>query len=299
MGRARAKPLALIAVILVLCLRTGLAQEMAILAQAETFCALDTNYFVALEALNDSSDSSVQPLYDYIDDRGGSYVIRWWEGRFLPQRVALLSAPLPWKGPYVTFQSGRTQTTDSPYDRGSPLDPWGNPYYFFSPLGLLRGDSGSVTLELYGDSFDRYTIVSLGPDGVLSQDDLNYQFGPAVTATAISSLGGPRTVRLSAGPFANRPAGSTTPDYFVAAGAPLVVRGVNLFNAEGESEVWWGTIRFNDILSTSPREIVLQTPPQCEGMESLYVRVPGGGESNRVLLSISSVTTASDWQLFE
>jgi hypothetical protein len=273
-------------------------QEMALLASALDTCAIDTNYYVALEALDDGWDPDITPTYDYIDDQGGSYVIPWWDGRFTANRVALLTAALPWKGPYVTFQPGRTQLGDQPYDKGSPLDPWGTPYYFFSPLGLLRGDTGSVTLELYGDRFDRYTIVSLGPDGVMSNDDLLYQFGPGVTSHLISSLSGPRTVPVSAGPNARRATRDTSPDYTTAADSPLTVRGINLFNASGQSEVWWGSVQFSDLLSTTSREIMVHVPADLEGTDALQVRIPGVGQTNTVRLAISRATAAADWALY-
>ena len=50
----------------------------------------------------------------------------------------------------------------------------------------IGGTTGSIML--YADAFDRYTLVSLGQDGVQSGDDVSYQFGGGVTAFAISSL---------------------------------------------------------------------------------------------------------------
>lgn len=271
---------------------------MAILADALQVCALDTNYYVALEALDDLSYPTVAQPFDFIDEGGGSYVIRPWEGKFTASRVALASSPSLWRGPYVSFQPGRIQLADGPYDKGSPLDPWGTPYYFFSPLGLLRGDSGSVTLELYGDQFDRYTIVSLGPDRVMSQDDLTYQFGSGVTARVISSLRGPRVIPLSRGPNAQRDLPPPSAHYLVGNDSLLTVRGVNLYDSYGQATVLWGTTTFTDVLTTSAREITVWIPPTLEGEGQLRVVSPAG-QTDPVLVRVTSFTPADDWELFE
>ena len=116
--------------------------EMVTLATQLEVCAIQTTYYVSLETLNDLSSDYLNTPYDYINYEGGTFVIRPTEGRFRPQRINLLTAFNAWDGPYMNYQASQTQTGFTPYDRGSPLDPWGNPYYFFSPLGLLRGDSG-------------------------------------------------------------------------------------------------------------------------------------------------------------
>lgn len=276
------------------------SQEMPLLANALEICALDTTYYVPLEALNDVSDPAALPNYDYIDHDSGTYVIKPDEGKFSASRVRLTQAYFRWRGPYVTFQPGRTQLGTEPYDQGTPLDPWGNPYYFFSPLGLLRGDSGTVTLELYGDQFDRYTIVSLGPDGTKSGDDLVYSFGTGVTLSAISSLRGPRVVQCTLGPWTRQNGlPSESPDYVVASGSPLTVRGVNLFNEGGQAEVFWGSTRFADVLTTSPREIIVLVPPMIEGTDELRVVVPGKAVTNPVRVQITSTSYAAHWQLYD
>ncbi|MCX7626284.1 MAG: IPT/TIG domain-containing protein [Candidatus Sumerlaeaceae bacterium] len=281
--------------------RDVLSQEMPLLANALEMCALDTTYYVPLEALNDTSDPAAIPAYDYIDNDGGTNVIKPSEGKFSPSRVRLTHAYFPWRGPYLTFQRGRTLATGEPYDQGSPLDPWGQPYYFFSPLGLLRGDSGSVTLELYGDQFDRYTIVSLGLDSVKSADDLVYSFGSGVSTTAISSLRGPHVVGVSPGPLARRDSGSSeTPDYVVASGSPLTIRGVNLFNDAGLAEVFWGSTRLRDVVTTNPREITVVIPPVLEGTNELVVVAPGKATTNSVRLQITAPTSQGElWYLYE
>ncbi|MGC8740245.1 MAG: hypothetical protein ACP5UB_02165 [Candidatus Sumerlaeaceae bacterium] len=280
--------------------RNAVGQEMAILAAALDVCALDTGYYVALEALDDTSDPLSYPSYNYIDDQGGSYVIRPWEGRFSSSLVKLADAAFAWRGPYVTYQPSRTQQTAGPYDRGSPLDPWGNPYYFFSPLGLLRGDTGSVTLELYGDQFDRYTFVSLGPDGVQSNDDLIYQFGPGLTVHAISSLRGSHVIPLTAGSYMQfLGKDESITQYRVASGSLLTVRGINLFDAQGHATVWWGSVELSDVVTTSAREITVRVPDSLQGTNLLRVRTPGGGETNSIRTDFVIFTPACDWMLYD
>lgn len=280
--------------------KLAFSQEMPLLANALDICALDTTYYVPLEALNDVSDPAAFPSYDYIDNDDGTYVIKPYEGKFSASRVHLTQAYFPWRGPYLTFQPGRTQLGTEPYDQGTPLDPWGTPYYFFSPLGLLRGDSGSVTLELYGDHFDRYAIVSLGPDRMKSADDLVYSFGAGVSISAISSLQGPRVVPLTLGPWTRRNASSSeSPDYLVTSGSPVTVRGVNLFNEAGQAEVFWGSTRFADVVTTNPREIVVLVPPTLEGTNNLTVVAPGKAVTNPVRVQIISTSPAAFWQWYE
>jgi type II secretory pathway pseudopilin PulG len=63
--------------------------------------------------------------------------------------------------------------------RDWPLDPWGNPYRFYSPIGIIGTEAAKTdpsALEQEGfsdgilttedDRFDRYAIVSYGPDGL-------------------------------------------------------------------------------------------------------------------------------------
>jgi len=285
--------------VFVLCVSlTVFAQEERILAEALDMCALDTTYYVSLETLNDSASASVVPAYDFINDGGGTFVIPPAEGKFLPTRVNLISAYFSWKGPYVIFQQGRTQLADGPYDKGTPLDPWGNPYYLFSPLGLVRGDIGSITLELYGDQFDRYTIVSLGPDGVKSSDDLLYSFGPPVTVPTISSLRGPRVEQVSDGPLARRLVQEDTPDYTVVAGTPLTIRGVHLADSQSSPTVMWQGNVWAQFVSTSPRELILIVPGSAQGFGALSVSV-GSQVTNSVKLLVRQTTDAILWSEFE
>ena len=122
--------------------------SMRNLALTLEICALDTTFYVSLETLNDIGLESFNNPHDFINNEGGTFVMRPARGVFELQRRDLLKSFNRWQGPYINYQQGTTQTDPGPYDFGSPLDPWFTPYYFFSPLGLVRGDIGAVTQEL-------------------------------------------------------------------------------------------------------------------------------------------------------
>jgi hypothetical protein len=260
--------------------------EMQTLAEGLDTCALDTIYYVSLETLDDTTNASSTPAYNYINDQGGTFVIPPDAGRFNATRVNLVTAFNHWDGPYLTYQPSRIQTGTTPYDQGSPLDPWGNPYYFFSPLGLLRGDSGIVTLELYGDYFDRYTLVSLGPDGVKSGDDIFYQFGGGITAIALSSV---RAASSSTGAAA----------LTVPAGSAIVVRGMNLGATQSVGKVLWGSQELTGVTSWSSREIAVTLPSNLQGINNLVMQ-RGTFTTNALSLTITAPQTAAqNWELYQ
>lgn len=104
-----------------------------------------------------------------------------------------------WKGPFLNVNRVfRPDSADRNFiaRNSHPLDPWGNPYRFFSPIGPIGTSSNSATsptdfqspsfsdgiLATTPDRFDRYAIVSFGPDGVGGVvgddgDDIFYVFG--------------------------------------------------------------------------------------------------------------------------
>lgn len=118
-----------------------------------------------------------------------------------------------WQGPFAktkrVFIAG--EENDDPENLNStlvlrdfPLDPWGQPYRFYSPLGLIGSSAGVTDLSgINNDSFsdgnltqqdrrfDRYAIVSFGRDGesdteTNSADDIIYQFGQVVSETTLN-----------------------------------------------------------------------------------------------------------------
>ena len=107
-----------------------------------------------------------------------------------------------WAGPFANFRRAWTGKDFKPnvpqalddYERarGYPLDPWGRPYRLYSPLGVVGGHSSSASetepaspddldqetfsngelTEAGGYEFDRFAIVSYGPNGAESDADL-------------------------------------------------------------------------------------------------------------------------------
>lgn len=274
--------------------------EMSTLADAEEICAAETGYYVALEALNDQSTQNPYRPWDYINDGGGCYVIRPAEGRFRAGgRIDYLFGPLAWSGPYVTYQDGKFQTGTTPYDQGSPLDPWGNPYYFFTPLGLVLGDDGTVDLELYGDRFDRYTIVSLGPDGVMSGDDLAYQFGVGVSITALSSVRPAAPAGKVSGKDAAKPGKADAGTTYLQAGDGAILRGVNLGTASGGAVLFNGAT-VDTVTSWTTREIRLNLPAGLGGQSGTLSVQRGAAQTNGLAVTIiGRVNGVRGWERFK
>lgn len=108
-----------------------------------------------------------------------------WDGPFLsPQRV------------YYEGTGAIENANPGEAARDYPLDPWGNPYRFYSPVGIVGSGALSSTYNSSNfsdgqiqrgtdDRFDRYAIVSFGPDGesdansgdLNDPDDIIYLFG--------------------------------------------------------------------------------------------------------------------------
>ena len=265
-------------------------QEMQTMASALDICFIDTTFYVTLENLNDLSATNTINPFDSIQDLGGPYVMIPSVGTFMPRRN-LATAFNAWQGPYVTYQSGRIQTGTTPYDQGSPLDPWGNPYYLFNPLGLLRGDTGTITLELYGDNFDRYTIVSLGADGVMSSDDIAYQFNGALDGLRLTSLRGPAVTRTS--PMDQAVA------YNVSEATTVTLHGINFGAPAANKSVYFGGTQITNVLSWTNRNIDVLLPEDLLGADNFRIQV-GSSSSNNIPATIVTPPTRVDtWEMYE
>lgn len=275
-------------------------EEMSTLANAEEICAAETGYYTALEALNDQSTQNYYRPWDFINYGGGCYVIRPAEGRFRAGgRIDYLFGPLAWGGPYVTYQDGMFQTGPTPYDEGSPLDPWGNPFYFFTPLGLVHGDDGTLGLELYGDAFARYTIVSLGPDGVMSGDDLAYQFGIGVSITALSSVRPAAPAGKVSGKAAAKAGNAAAATGYLQAGDGAILRGVNLGAASG-GQVLFNGATLDTVTSWTTREIRLNLPASLGGQSGTLSVQRGTALTNALPVTIiGRVNGVKGWERFE
>lgn len=123
-------------------------------------------------------------LGQYSTNSRVSKLLYHWDGPFLsPQRV------------YYEGSGAIEDATGNEAARDYPLDPWGNPYRFYSPVGIVGSGAQSSTynssnfsdgrIQRSEDRFDRYAIVSFGPDGESDKnvtgtndpDDIIYLFG--------------------------------------------------------------------------------------------------------------------------
>jgi len=214
------------------------------LAEGQEVCALRHGYYVPLQMLDDIPEPANRLAGDNYDDvyntrreisplylvdpnidlnfqerlTTGQVVLQQSTtntligGRSIHPRVSALY--YFWSGPLVTFRrawTGLSYKMDTPQTledderaRDHPLDPWGNPYRFYSPLGVIgsmaeetdpndydRDEFSNGRLTTDGDyDFDRFAIVSYGPNGLegdgdnddmdrdwYDNDDIIYMFG--------------------------------------------------------------------------------------------------------------------------
>lgn len=153
--------------------------------------------FTSLAAQISSQNSLSDALNNTATNQKPGNLVNYWTGPFLnPSRVAI--------DPTVAVTSAQY---DNELSSDIILDPWGNPYLFYSPIGVL---ADNVTIDNFSgfdatnastryqfdngqvqngsgdnDPFDRYAIISYGPDGTLDTtltagtfvNDVYYQFG--------------------------------------------------------------------------------------------------------------------------
>jgi prepilin-type N-terminal cleavage/methylation domain-containing protein len=185
--------------------------DLEAIANAQSQVAIDTGYVVRLHVLDDSgaigdnfgsddpndvidsirdedANNASQPQYIFLDARSGVAVPN---GNVLFQRVEANPESVGWRGPYLSFQRKYTPANpppvSAPWTFGSPLDPWGNPYFLFV-AGQEQGGTAAVggwideqNISIGGPpspqftwggassdatNFDRNTLVSLGPNGL-------------------------------------------------------------------------------------------------------------------------------------
>jgi len=190
--------------------------DMEAIAAAESQVAIDTGYVVRFHVLDDSSamgdgvgsdnvadtidsirdeefNNAASPKYIFLDAKTG---VPLQNGQNLfDTKIKNDPEAFGWRGPYLSFQ--RKYSTKNPpppglpWTYGSPLDPWGNPYFLFVAGREVSGSTGvgnpnagwidEVALPINGNVptqftyggasqpanlFDRNTILSLGPNGL-------------------------------------------------------------------------------------------------------------------------------------
>jgi type II secretory pathway pseudopilin PulG len=171
-------------------------QDLEALQTAQQHAAIDTGYFYRLYVLDDDSGGDnipssnltadrvdgirdealrtdvVNPKLLFIDTKTGTFLAG---GAAIFDRMAQNETAFNWNGPYVKF--ARKVGLKNPVANlpaGTPLDPWGNPYLFFTKEGLVNDRDGVISTTYTGLDgntynavrFDRPTILSLGPNGV-------------------------------------------------------------------------------------------------------------------------------------
>jgi hypothetical protein len=100
-----------------------------------------------------------------------------------------------WQGPFIDMRRAtNTPNPGTPSEQRNdfPLDPYGQPYRFFSPCGEIGSIGPSVItnpedltgtgdgdgfLSSDNDEFDRYSVVSFGRDGALDTGILTLEEG--------------------------------------------------------------------------------------------------------------------------
>lgn len=258
--------------------RTVAAQaELATLTQALERVQIDTGFLTSLENLDDVLTSSPATPWQAINDGGGAFMIT--PGSGAVQRRTLTAGQW-WADYMTTYLPERQQPAGGIYDRGTLLDPWGAPYFLYSPLGLYEPESGTWSLRFYGDFFDRYTLVSHGPNRQQGGgDDLLWPMGQVITVPFVS-------------------AGGLAPGGSKATGNGFVLRGGNLGGAPGTLVVDGVNQAATFTLWTSTRVEGTTAFPLTSG-SSIALRTAGGVGTRAVeLLPTLAPSSVLGWELY-
>jgi prepilin-type N-terminal cleavage/methylation domain-containing protein len=196
------------------------------IAEAEDQCALIHGYYVPFQVLDDRPKyyypfGPLSPAGDFIDreDQSSIFLInplirpdlQLAGANFQPQlnsttNQRVIDMRERWQGPFLNPQRVYTGTED-PKDPNFvnsvmihldfPMDPWGQPYRFYSPLGVigsnaLQTDLSNLNINFSNGlltnnddrDFQKYAVVSFGRDneretlvGQQNRDDVIYTFG--------------------------------------------------------------------------------------------------------------------------
>lgn len=181
-------------------------QDVLALANAQLRAAETIGFYVPLQLLDDLAPTgdSLSPQTDALANEPGSLQLispsvpvdqQVGAQTGLGQAAGALGA---WDGPYAQTKrvylgaAGASldlaQLTPESVRRDYPLDPWGQPYRFYSPVGIVGTGAAETAPEAFDsdafsdgalttadDRFDTFAIVSYGPNGqsdsVSDQDD--------------------------------------------------------------------------------------------------------------------------------
>lgn len=206
---------------------TTAQREVREIAEALKACALVHEFYVPLQVLDDlhpnvnltsvieddlenESDSTIH-LIDATQDPelqigAGQLTL---QNRSTNPRVASLFNF--WAGPFLNTQRYHLKQVLNPSNSDVrddlPLDPWGQPYRLWSPLGVVGDNAQDPSISGFTDTsfngaltrnlphYDRYAVVSYGPDGVTGSlsssnrnDDIRYLFGALLTESSFAAF---------------------------------------------------------------------------------------------------------------
>jgi len=124
----------------------------------------------------------VEPRRMFIDTRTGRFLIDYVS---LFTRLRRNETAFGWNGAYINFH--RLRDADH---NDIPEDPWGEEYLLFTPAGVVDQINGTIetvfyyfavdagtTVPLFGPFFDRFTVLSMGPNNAPGDGTLNARFG--------------------------------------------------------------------------------------------------------------------------
>jgi len=190
-------------------------EDLQSIASGQEHAAIDTGYFYRLYVLNDVKGEEGPPAYgtgdinDKVDAIGDESIhtnsgqkplifIDTDSGEIINNAQLITRVKDPnfgWRGPYVNYTRKIINTQDPLNPSWSPnanmtfdlpLDPWGNPYVFFTRAGFIQEPDGLLITTTFtwpgvaktfdAKNFDRPTLVSMGPDS-LPGDNGNTEFG--------------------------------------------------------------------------------------------------------------------------
>ena len=205
-------------------------EETNAIGQAEEAIAVVHGFYVPIQLLDDvpeTSDSNAdsidnEPGSIYLIDAGVNAGVQQgsqWQITNTDENRKVANLRYFWQGPFLNPSRVYydPDTFDSPWDpsmsstdrrRDYPLDPWGQPYRMYSELGIVGtnalGDNYNTdgfsngNLTSTDDRFDRFAIVSWGPDGIRDtdpikspttrDDDIVHYFGAVIAETTYTSF---------------------------------------------------------------------------------------------------------------
>lgn len=199
------------------------------IAEAEIQCAAIHGYFVPIQVLDDvmdvpgdtlSRDDTInnEPISQIylIDPHVPSYLQQGRQLRLFDiYNTRIRRMRDNWQGPFLRVKDVYIgdASTDDPEDLAAagipsywdfPLDPWGQPYRMYSPLGIVGTNAQDANnfgsnfsdglLRSFEDRFDRFAIVSFGPDQrsdygrTEGNDDIIYSFGFTFSETTYNKF---------------------------------------------------------------------------------------------------------------